>query len=271
MKSISFILTILFAFNASLLSAQQTENMEKKKVTDGRDYLGDFAPKFAEINDDVLFGQIWSREKELSARERSLITISALMASGITDQSLKGHLQKAKENGVTRKEIAEVITHLAFYTGWPKGWAVFALAMEVFKDEATATPTNILFGLGDLNEAYAKYFVGRSYVKSLVTPSEANPMYMDNVTFEPSGRNKWHLHTSEQILLVTEGTGWYQEEGKAAQVLSPGDVVVIKPNIKHWHGAAKDGWFTHISISTDVMKAKTEWFDALSDEEYNRL
>jgi 4-carboxymuconolactone decarboxylase len=107
----------------------------KKKVTAGRDFLGDFAPKFAELNDDVLFGEVWSREEQLSARDRSLITVSALMASGIFDESLKGHLKKAKENGITKDELVEVITHLAFYTGWPKAWAAFYMAKEVFANE----------------------------------------------------------------------------------------------------------------------------------------
>ena len=106
--------------------------MEKKKVTAGRDQLGDFAPKFAELNDDILFGEVWSREKQLSARDRSLITVSALMAMGILDQSLKSHLMKAKENGLIKEEIVEVITHLAFYAGWPKAWAVFRMAKEIF-------------------------------------------------------------------------------------------------------------------------------------------
>lgn len=108
--------------------------MEKKKVTAGRDYLGDFAPKFAEINDDVLFGEVWSREQQLSARDRSLITVSALMASGILDSSLKAHLTKARENGITKDEIVEVITHVAFYAGWPKAWAAFYLAKEVYRE-----------------------------------------------------------------------------------------------------------------------------------------
>ena len=107
--------------------------MEKKKVTAGRDNLGDFAPKFAELNDDVLFGDVWSREEQLSPRDRSMITVTALMSMGILDQSLKHHLMRAKENGVTKDEIAEVITHLAFYVGWPKAWATFYMAKEVFE------------------------------------------------------------------------------------------------------------------------------------------
>ncbi|MCU0489159.1 MAG: carboxymuconolactone decarboxylase family protein [Anaerolineales bacterium] len=106
--------------------------MAGQKVTAGRDYLGDFAPKFAELNDDVLFGQVWAREQQLSPRDRSLITVSALMAMGILDQSLKHHLMRAKENGVTKDEIAEVITHVAFYAGWPKAWATFYMAKEIF-------------------------------------------------------------------------------------------------------------------------------------------
>lgn len=106
--------------------------MEKKKVTAGRDYLGDFAPKFAELNDDVLFGQVWAREEQLSSRDRSMITVTALMSMGILDQSLKSHLVKAKENGITKDEIVEVITHVAFYAGWPKAWAAFYMAKEVF-------------------------------------------------------------------------------------------------------------------------------------------
>ena len=104
------------------------------KVTAGRDVLGEFAPKFAELNDDVLFGEVWSREKELSARDRSLVTVTALLTSGILDSSLQFHLQTAKTNGITKEEIAEILTHIAFYVGWPKAWAAFRLAKEIWKD-----------------------------------------------------------------------------------------------------------------------------------------
>ena len=99
-----------------------------KKITAGRDMLGEFAPKFAQLNDDVLFGEVWSRESELSARDRSLITVTALMAQGLTDTSFGHHLAMAKENGITRSEIAEILTHAAFYAGWPKAWAAFRMA-----------------------------------------------------------------------------------------------------------------------------------------------
>lgn len=105
------------------------------KQTAGRDALGEFAPKFAELNDDVLFGQVWSREEQLSLRDRSLVTVTVLMAQGLVDSSFQYHLMTAKKNGITKTEIAEVITHAAFYAGWPKAWAAFSMAKEVWKDE----------------------------------------------------------------------------------------------------------------------------------------
>lgn len=102
------------------------------KVTAGRDELSEFAPKFARLNDDVLFGEVWSREDKLSARDRSIVTVVALMAGGILDSSLKFHLLNAKNHGVTKEEIAEILTHAAFYAGWPKAWAAFRMAKEVW-------------------------------------------------------------------------------------------------------------------------------------------
>ena len=104
-----------------------------KKVTAGRDNLGEFAPKFAEINDDILFSEVWSREDKLSAKNRSIITISTLISWGNLEQ-LPYHIQKGKENGITKEEIAELITHIAFYVGWPKAWSAFNIAKEIYKD-----------------------------------------------------------------------------------------------------------------------------------------
>ena len=104
------------------------------KQTAGRDALGEFAPKFAQLNDDVLFGEVWSREEQLSLRDRSLVTVVALMAQGLVDSSFRFHLENAKNNGVTQEEMAEVLTHAAFYAGWPKAWAVFRMAKEIWND-----------------------------------------------------------------------------------------------------------------------------------------
>ncbi len=105
------------------------------KQTAGRDALGNFAPKFAELNDDVLFGEVWSREAELPLKMRSVITVSALVSKGMVDNSFMYHLKTAKQNGVTKSEMAEILTQLAFYAGWPNAWAAFRMAKEVYCDD----------------------------------------------------------------------------------------------------------------------------------------
>lgn len=102
-------------------------------ITAGRDELGGFAPKFAQLNDEVLFGEVWAREAQLSPRDRSIVTVTALMAGGILDSSLGFHIQNAKRHGVTAQEMAEILTHAAFYAGWPKAWAALRLAKEVYE------------------------------------------------------------------------------------------------------------------------------------------
>ena len=240
------------------------------KQTAGRRDLGEFAPKFAELNDDILFGEVWSREEKLSLRDRSLVTVVALMAQGLTDSSFQYHLITAKQNGVTRSEIAEILTHAAFYAGWPKAWAAFRIAKEVWKEEEDEKGGG-LFGLGEPNVAFAQYFVGKSYMKMLTT--EGVPVA--NVTFEPGCRNNWHIHRADrgggQILLCTSGRGWYQEWGEEARELHPGDVVTISAGVKHWHGAAKDSWFTHLAIEVPGEKTSNEWLEPVTDEQYQIL
>lgn len=239
-----------------------------RPVTDGKDYLGGFAPQFAAINDNILFGQVWSNNETLSPKTRSMLTISALIGAGITDQSLRGHLETGKANGITRAEIADIITHLAFYAGWPKGWAAFALALEVYRDDkSNGTTGHALFGIGkEVHEP--EHFSGKVYVKELLDFSY--PMIADTVTFAPGARNSWHVHQAGQILLVTDGHGWYQEAGTAAQPLKAGDIVKIPGGVKHWHGASKNSWFSHIALE-DWSKGAPEWLERLDDKEYERL
>lgn len=238
-----------------------------KKQTAGRDNLGDLAPKFAELNDDVLFGQVLAREDKLSLKNRNMITVTALMAKGIFDNSLKSHLLNAKNNGVTKEEMVEMITHLAFYVGWPNAWAVFPMVREVYANEV-ANNSDSLFGLGDPNVNFAKYFKGNSYLKML----NVKGVNVANVTFEPKCRNNWHIHhKGGQILLCTDGQGWYQEYGQNARKLKPGDVVYIAPEVKHWHGARKNCWFTHLSIEVPAQDASNEWLEEVTDEEYDKL
>lgn len=118
--------------------------MKKIVQTAGRTQLGEFAPEFAHLNDDILFGEVWSRNDLLSLRDRSLVTITSLISQGITDSSLKYHLQSAKNNGITRTEAAEIITHIAFYAGWPKAWAAFNLAKEVWNEDVKGETPRLL-------------------------------------------------------------------------------------------------------------------------------
>lgn len=275
-----------------------------KKQTAGRDYLGSLAPKFAELNDDVLFGEVWSREEQLSARDRSMITIAALFSAGLYPQ-LKSHLALGKEHGITKDEAVEIVTQLAFYCGWPKAWSTFPMIEEVWKEELSLfvpreeQPRNLsarphvdgqqeylteefymktnqmpemsVFPVGNPNEQFAQYFTGQSYLSMLTL--EQVPSF--NVTFEPVCRNNWHIHHASngggQLLICVYGRGWYQEWGKEPRELHPGDIVNIPANVKHWHGAAKDSWFQHIAQEIPGEAAKTEWCEPVDDEVYGKL
>ena len=243
------------------------------KQTAGREALGAFAPKFAELNDDVLFGQVWSREDKLSLRDRSIVTVVALMAQGLTDSSFQYHLTTAKNNGVTKMEIAEILTHAAFYAGWPKAWAAFRMAKEVWAednaDDAKDKHQNeMVFPIGAPNDGFAKYFIGQSYLAPLST--QLVGIY--NVTFEPGCRNNWHIHHAKngggQILVCVAGRGYYQEWGKPAQELRPGDVVNIPVGVKHWHGAAPDSWFSHLAVEVPGDETSNEWLESVDNTAY---
>ncbi|WP_195269546.1 cupin domain-containing protein [Eubacterium sp. 1001713B170207_170306_E7] len=128
-----------------------------------------------------------------------------------------------------------------------------------------------VFPLGGANEAFAPYFTGQSYLNMLTTQG----VPIGNVTFEPGCRNNWHIHQARQgggqILLCTDGRGWYQEWGKEARELHPGDVVVIPAGVKHWHGAAKDSWFTHLAVEVPGEAASNEWLEPVDDAHYSTL
>lgn len=250
---------------------------EKIVQTAGRDALGEFAPEFAHLNDDILFGEVWSRNDLLSLRDRSLITVTSLISQGITDNSLIFHLQSAKKNGITRTEIAEAITHIAFYAGWPKAWAAFRLAKDVWSDDTAgddakaAFQREMIFPIGEPNTAYAQYFIGNSYL----APVSSQQVNVANVTFEPRCRNNWHIHKATQgggqMLIGVAGRGWYQEEGKPAVEILPGTVIHIPANVKHWHGAAADSWFAHLAFSVPGDNTSTEWREPVTDDQYDLL
>lgn len=249
--------------------------MEKIIQTAGKMQLGDFAPEFAHYNDDVLFGENWNNQ-DIDLKTRCIVTMVALMSSGITDSSLLYHLENAKAHGVTKAEAAAIITHAAFYAGWPKGWAMFGLAKDVWKDETAggdakaAHAAKMVFPIGKPNDGFAQYFTGRSFLAPLST----SQVGIFNVTFEPGCRNNWHIHKAEsgggQMLIGVAGRGWYQEEGKPAQEILPGMVIHIPANVKHWHGAAADSWFAHLAFSVPGEKSSTEWLEPVTELEYNQ-
>ena len=253
---------------------------EKIVQTAGREQLGEFAPEFAHFNDDVLFGENWN-DQEIDLKTRCIITVVAIVSSGISGTPLNYHLKNAKDHGVTQKEIASILTHIAFYIGWPKVFPVFGLAKDIWElgemdpdydDPAMrAHAKQMVFPIGAPNETFAKYFVGNSYLE----PVSTEQVGVYNVTFEPGCRNNWHIHHADkgggQILICLAGEGFYQEWGKDAVALKAGDVINIPEGVKHWHGAAPDSWFSHLAVEVPGENCRAEWLEAVSDEDYCSL
>ena len=275
-------------FITTNFSVTEAASMAEKKTavkivqTAGRDNLGNFAPDFARYNDDILFGEVWSKNDVLSLHDRSVVTVSAIVATGITGIPLRHHIEFAKKNGVTKAEMAEILTQVGFYAGWPKAWGAFPIAKEVYSDEQTTSSESdnltleqlkqeSIFPVGAENTQYAQYFDGTSYLNML----SLEQVVIGNVTFEPGCRNHWHIHHATsgggQILLVTAGRGYYQEWGKPALELKAGDVVNIPANVKHWHGAAKNSAFQHLAIEVAGENSSNEWCEPVNEEEYNKL
>ena len=276
------IIAISFTFIMPSCFAEKSKNLNKgvnmKKITQtaGRTQLGNFAPEFAHFNDDILFGENWNNQN-IDLKTKSIITVVSLMSMGITDNSLIYHLQTAKNNGVTKEEIASIITHNAFYAGWPKAWAVFNLAKTVWTEDALVYSEKdkyqktIMFPIGEHNTSFAKYFIGQSYL----APISNKQVKIYNVTFEPKCRNNWHIHKAKsdggQILIGVGGRGYYQEWGKEPIEIIEGTIINVPANVKHWHGAAPDSWFSHLAIEVAGEDSSTEWLEPVTDGKYDKL
>ncbi len=280
MKKLIYIFLALILCGGYSHADENTGGKTMKKITQtaGRDSLGTFAPEFAHFNDDILFGENWNNE-DIDLKTRSIITVVTLVSQGMTDSSLQYHLQNAKNNGVSKNEIAAVLTHTAFYAGWPKAWAAFRLAKDVWNENETNSELSekdkyqqsIMFPIGNPNDAYAKYFTGQSYLAAI---SDSQVKFF-NVTFEPKCRNNWHIHHAKkgggQMLVGVGGRGYYQEWGKEPIEIKAGDVIHIPANTKHWHGAAPDSWFSHLAFEIEGEETSNEWLEPVSDEEYGKL
>ncbi len=172
-----------------------------------------------------MFGENWNNQ-DITLKTRSIITVVALMSQGITDTSLRFHLENAKE---------------------------------------------MVFPIGEPNNGFAQYFSGKSYL----APISTSQIGIFNVTFEPGCRNNWHIHHAKegsgQILICVAGRGFYQEEGKEAIEMKPGDCINIHSEVKHWHGAAPDSWFSHLAVEVPGKDSSNEWCQPVSDEEYGKL
>lgn len=271
-KSLAIIAILIFATNTYTAMAQK-----KIKQTAGRTVLGEFAPKFAELNDDILFGDAVWNDSTLSLHDHSMVTISILLGKGLIDSSFRSHLEMGKKHGITRAEIAALLTQAAFYAGWPNAWAGFRVAKEVWADDTAAEDAKaafqreMIFPIGEPNTAYAKYFTGNSYL----APVSREQINIANVTFEPRCRNNWHIHKATkgggQMLIGVAGRGWYQEEGKPAEEILPGTAIHIPAGVKHWHGAVKDSWFAHLAFELAGENTSNEWLEPVSDPEYDLL
>ncbi len=221
-----------------------TENQTKLVGAPVKGKLFEFAPAVDEYLKAHLFGDIFARDN-VDWQTRELATIAMLASINGVESQLNSHINIGKHNGLTDEQVAEILN----------------IASE-------AAAKNVLFGFGTENVAYAKYFIGKSYLQPLTNEG----VHIANVTFEPKCRNNWHIHhKGGQILLVTAGRGYYQEWGKPAQELHAGDVVNIPAEVKHWHGAAKDSWFTHIALAVPADGASNEWLEPVTDEEYSKL
>ncbi len=222
-----------------------TANQTKLTGHEVKGKLFEFAPAIDEYLKAHLFGDIFARDN-IDWKTREIATIAMLASRDGVESQLNAHINIAKHNGVTDKQIEEILK----------------IASQTKAD-------NVLFGFGKENTGFSQYFIGKSYLQPITT---GNGMPMYNVTFEPKCRNNWHIHhKGGQILLVTAGRGWYQAWGEEPRELHPGDVVNIPAEIKHWHGAAKDSWFTHIAVEVPSEGGSNEWLEPVNDEEYNKL
>ena len=223
-----------------------TANQTKLCGREVKGALFDFAPAIDFYLKAHLFGDIFGRDN-LDWKTREIATIAALAALPGADSQLKSHIGIGKHNGVTDEQVREILALVA--------------------QNEYGVPHISDFPVGQENTAYAKYFSGKSYLARLAKDERLN-VPVANVTFEPGCRNNWHSHTGGQLLIAVGGVGFYQERGKIARKLLPGDVVEIPPDTEHWHGAVPDSWFSHLAIECNPKTNKNTWLEPVSDADY---
>ena len=230
-----------------------------------------FLENFAEATDYYLkahlFGDIFARNN-LSHADREIVTVSAIACLPGCEPQLRAHVAGALNLGVKEAELRDIPAVLEAAAGMEAAERLKCAMASVFgeKHEPVQTVDFSVWPKGEPNTAYAQYFLGNSYLAPL-------PGGIANVTFEPGCRNNWHIHHKQvQVLICVAGRGWYQEWGRPAVELRPGVIIEIPEGVKHWHGAAKDSWFQHLTYHKDVQEgASNEWLEPVSDGHYSKL
>lgn len=242
--------------------------------------MGGTAPALARYTNSVLFGDLW-RRPDLAPRDRSLVTIAALIAAGQDDQ-LAFHIDRGMNNGLTRTEVSEIITHLAFYAGWPRAVSAVLVAKKVFEARAGAPAQASEPRQGSLmleilrqgsqptTKGSPDYFIGSVTVDQRFQRPDPARVGGGIVTFQPGARTAWHTHPLGQTLIVTSGTGWVQREGGPLEEIRPGDVVWIPPGVRHWHGATATTAMSHVAIAEALDGKSVDWMEQVSEEQYRR-
>ena len=226
----------------------------------------------------MLFGDLW-RRPALAPRDRSLVTVAALIANGQAEQ-MPFHVNRAMDAGLTEAQLSEVVTHLAFYAGWPRAMSAVPVVQKILADRAQPGAAAQASGPAAARSASSATASGRPPRDRRATspgPCASTPASRPRaparvgggvVTFEPGARTAWHAHPLGQTLIVTSGCGWVQQEGGPVQEIRPGDVVWLPPGAKHWHGATPTSEMSHVAIAEAQDGTSTTWMEHVTDEQY---
>lgn len=226
------------------------------------DNLGEDVSKFLT---EFCFGDIYTRGG-LDTKTRELLAVCILTTTG-NNVTLKSHIEGSMKAGNSKETVAAAIVQCLPYVGFPNALGALRVLKNVDGENKITSDFKQPFKFGEVNP-YSKYFTGTTYLNMLCTKDDVWNSSIGNVTFEKGARTNWHKHTGGQILLVTAGEGRYQERGKELRILKPGDVVKIPPNVEHWHGAAPDSTFAHISIETNLPNNTSIWLEPVKDRDY---
>jgi len=218
--------------------------------------LAGVAPKFVQLTDQVLFGDLW-RRTDLGVRDRSLVTIAALAAMG-EDDELEVYLRRGLDAGLTRDQLGEALTHLGFYAGWPRAAKALRILAAMPETRAGAAPS-----------ADSGNFTGAVSVGPRFSGTGGARLGGATVTFAPGARTRWHSHPLGQLLIVTAGRGWMQIEGEPVRALQPGDVVWTPPGARHWHGATRTSGLTHVAVAETQDGSAVRWLEPVSEAQFH--